>query len=64
MESIITRFQKFRQELYNLFTKRADATMDMIDSLSGKTDADSVVKLSMSELYPRNHDSIYASIQN
>lgn len=64
MKSTISHFQKFRQELYSLFSNRADATMDTIDCLSGQTNADSVVKLSLSELYPRTHDSLYASIQN
>jgi hypothetical protein len=37
----------YRQGLYDLFPRRADALMDLLDALSSNTTARSVVELSL-----------------
>ncbi len=64
MAPAIRHLQNFRRELYNLIPKRADAAMELIDSLSSDTEADSVVQLSENSLFRRTYNSIYDGIKN
>ena len=64
MLNIIAHLKAFRQDLYDLFPSRSDAIMDLIDSLSSQTNADSIVKLSLNAHHRRNHESTYAAIQH
>ena len=61
---IINDFKKFRDTLFACFSYRADATMELIDALSGNTDADSVVQLSLSPAFRRNYGSIREAISS
>jgi hypothetical protein len=56
--TIVSKFQSFRNRLFKLFPYRAGATMDLIDAVSSDTTADSVVKLSLSELFRRKYSSL------
>jgi hypothetical protein len=58
IDSIVAKFQTFRQRLFQLFPYRAGATMDLIDTVSATTMADSVVKLSLSDLFSRTYSSL------
>ena len=58
IELIIAKFQTFRYRLFQLFPYRAGATMDLIDAVSATTTADSVVKLSLSDLFRRTNSSL------
>lgn len=55
---IVAQFQTFRHRLFQLFPYRAGATMDLIDAVSAMTTADSVVKLSLSDLFRRTYSSL------
>lgn len=61
---MINQFKKFRDTLFACFSYRADATMELIDALSGNTDADSVVQLSLSPAFRRNYGSIREAISS
>lgn len=50
--------KKFRDTIYNFFSSRRDATMELIDSLSSNTRATSVIELSLNSLHRRNYASI------
>ena len=58
IELIVAKFQTFRHRLFQLFPYRAGATMDLIDAVSAMTTADSVVKLSLSDLFRRTYSSL------
>lgn len=55
---MINQFKKFRDNLFACFSYRADATMELIDALSGNTDADSVVQLSLNPTFRRRYGSV------
>lgn len=57
IDTILSKFQSFRNRLFQLFHYRAGATMDLIDTLSATT-ADSIVKLSLSHLFRRKYSSL------
>ena len=56
---IISEAVAFREELFACFEYRADATMDAIDAIAGTPCKESVVKISLSPLFRRKHDSIH-----
>jgi Transposase DDE domain len=58
IEAIVSKFQSFRNRLFRLFPYRAGATMDLIDAVSSEITADSVVKLSLSDLFRRKYSSL------
>ena len=58
IEAIVSKFQSFRNRLFQLFHYRAGATMDLIDAVSSTTTANSVVKLSLSDLFRRTYSSL------
>ncbi len=58
IETIVSKFQSFRNRLFQLFHYRAGATMDLIDTVSATITADSVVKLSLSGLFRRKYSSL------
>ena len=61
-EDFISALKIFRQKIYNLFQNRADATFELVDALSGNTQAKQVVELSQNTLYRRNYCSITRSV--
>ena len=57
INTIISKFQCFRNRLFQLFHYRAGATMDLIDTVAA-TAVDSVVKLNLSSLFRRKYSSL------
>ena len=57
-EGMIKQLQQFRENIYQFFPSRRDATMELIDALSSNQTATSVVELSLSSLHRRNYCSI------
>ena len=57
--SKITLFQKFRQLVYQMLSKRADATHDLIDALTVAGHVDSPVALSEEVPFRRKFSSVY-----
>ncbi len=53
---------EYRQELYDLFPRRADALMDLVDALSSNTTARSVVELSLNVPFRPGYGSVYTAI--
>jgi hypothetical protein len=58
IDTIVSKFQRFRNRLFQLFDYRAGATMDLIDALAATPTTDSVVKLSLSNLFGRTYSSL------
>jgi DDE superfamily endonuclease len=59
---MIISLASYRQELYDLFPRRADALMDLLDALSGNTAARSVVALSLNAPFRMEYGSVYTAI--
>ena len=55
-------FEQFRQELHKHLNNRADATMDLLDALSGNTDAKTPVELSLNPLFRRHYSALYGAV--
>ena len=53
---------KFRQQIYESFPKRRDATMNLLDSLCANTAAGSVVELSLNGPFDRKYSSVHDAI--
>ena len=60
---MLTQLEQFRNELYTWFPHRADALMDLLDSLSSNTTARSVVELSLNPCFRRQYGSLHDSIE-
>jgi len=58
----MTQLEQFRQDVYDQFLKCADASLDLVDALTGNTTARSVVELSLNGLFRRGHGSVYTAI--
>lgn len=56
--TIVSKFQWFRKRIFQLFHYRAGATLDLIDALAATPTTDSVVKLSLSNLFGRTYSSL------
>lgn len=59
---IVTKFKKFRENLFRCFSFRADATMELVDALSGNINAKSVVQLSLNPAFRRRYGSVRDAI--
>ena len=55
---------EFRQQIYESFPKRRDATMNLLDSLCANTVAGSVVELSLNVPFDRKYSSLHDAIDN
>lgn len=62
LEAAIHKLKDFRQRTYNLFSKRSDASFELVDALSSNTQATHVVELSLNPHYRRNYCSLTRSI--
>jgi len=60
---VIESLKTFRQDLYDSFLGRADANMDLLDSLSANQIARSVVELSLNEPFQREYSSVFDAVQ-
>lgn len=63
LEPIVTKLKTFRDQLYNLFDKRRDASFELIDALSSNLSATSVVELSLNPVHRRNYCSITRAME-
>jgi len=61
---IVNKFKSFRDHIFSCFSFRADATMELLDSLSGNIDATSVVQLSLSSIFRRGYGSVRDAIKH
>ena len=61
---VIESLKIFRQDLYDSFPGRADANMDLLDSLSANQTARSVVELSLNEPFQREYSSVFDAIEH
>jgi hypothetical protein len=62
INQIKDNLKTFRSNIYSLFPSRQDAAMELVDSLSSNTHANSVVELSLNPLHRRNYCSITRAI--
>jgi len=59
----LERLQSFRQNLYNCFTQRADASLDLVDALTQAREVESPVALSESPAFQRDYPSVYDALE-
>ncbi len=64
METQEKQFVEYRNKIYKNLNSRADATMDLIDALSGNQQATSPVQLSLNPLFRRKYASIHDAVDN
>ena len=64
MNEQIRTFENFRKNLYNSFSKRKDAIMDLIDSLAGNPQPVSSVQVSLNPLFRREYSSLHDAVDN
>lgn len=60
----IEKIINFRKKLFELFTYRSDATLDLVDAIAGQTSKESIVKLSLNSLFRRGYSSITDVLDN
>jgi DDE superfamily endonuclease len=61
---MLSILEQFRNDVYSLFSQRADALMDLLDALSSNTTARSVVELSDNPLFRRQYSSVHDGIEH
>ena len=59
----LERLQSFRQDIYNCFTQRADASLDLVDALTQALEVESPVALSESPAFQRDYPSVYDALE-
>ena len=64
LQGAVAQLEKFRQDLYQYFSNRADTLIDLVDALAGNTAARSPAELSLSALFRREYSSVYDAIEN
>ena len=57
LNTIVKQVKKFREAIYQFFPSRKDAAMELVDSISSNTQADSVAELSLNPLHRRTYCS-------
>lgn len=57
-----TQLEQFRDAVYHSFARRADATMELLDTLTGNQQARSVVELCLAPSFRRTYSSVYAAV--
>lgn len=62
-ESRVSKIQDFRNRLFQFFPFRAAATMDFIDAIA-ESSKESIVKISLSDLFRRGYSSITDVLDN
>jgi len=63
-EVVVGALVNFRQRLYDALVYRADALINLLDSLSGNTTAQSVVELSLNAPFSRQYSSLHDGVDN
>lgn len=62
--TILNKFKIFREKIFECFSFRVDAAMELVDALSGNADANSVVQLTMNPAFRCKYGSIRDAITN
>ena len=63
-DQTISEIKNFREQLFFAFKYRADATMELIDSIAGNINATSITELSLSPNFRHRYSSISDAITN
>jgi len=58
----VAQLKQFRQEVYQNFNKRADTLMDLLDTLSSNTVAQTVVELSLNAAFRREYSALFNAL--
>ena len=58
------RYQKFRQETYQMLGKAKDATFELMDSIMTTRNASCLAEFSLSPLFRRKWSSTYEALQD
>jgi hypothetical protein len=61
---IVESFLYFRQQIKATFDYSKEAQMSLVDAIAASKSGNSVVKMSLSNLFPRHHTSIYHAIDD
>jgi hypothetical protein len=64
MSAPIELFQAMRQALHASFARRADTLFNLLDSLSGRQNAQSPVELTLESPFERRYSSLYDALAN
>lgn len=64
LTSILTKFKNFRDRIFSCLSFRADATMELVDALSGNLEATSVTQLSLNPAFRRKYGSVRDAIEH
>lgn len=64
VQLMLTQLEQFRNTIYAWFPHRADALMDLLDSLSSNMTARSVVELSLNPCFRRQYGSLHDGIDH
>lgn len=64
LDSMLTQFKIFREQLFQYFSNRSDATMELIDALSSNQHANSITGLCLNQPFRRKYGSINDAIVN
>jgi hypothetical protein len=59
---IVNKLKKFREKIFRCCSFRADATMELVDALSGNINAKSVVQLCLNPAFRRRYGSVRDAI--
>lgn len=62
LEPILTKLKNFRHKIFQCFSARSGATMDLIDALSSNVTATSAVQLSLNTPFRRKYGSVRDAI--
>lgn len=62
LDAIVNNLKNFREKIYQVFQRRQDASIELVDALSSNTDASSIVELSLNPIHRRNYCSITRSV--
>ncbi len=63
-DQTISEIKNFREQLFLAFKYRADATMELIDSIAGNINATSITELSLNSNFRHRYSSISDAINN
>jgi hypothetical protein len=61
---IVQNLIYFRQKIKSIFSRSKEALINLVDAIAAMKNGDSVVKMSLSGLFPRHHTSIFHAIDD
>lgn len=63
-DTMISEIKNFREKIFVALKYRADATMELIDSIAGNINAKSITELSLNPAFHRSYNSVSDAIEN